>query len=307
MIDNPMDIVIGSINHDGRSLLAPVKDAASEAVMAYSTASITDPSIAETKIYPMLKECEDAVNLIEQQMEVVTKAFRLQQDGSSALRQVKTGVQGLCIHVAHKASDIRAYAARMSIADSVIPSSRLVDTARELSAFVDKLVAIGERIVDTHDGPVRLETEFCRALEDVRDKHLGVHYTRLGGKIKGTIFANRGAVYLLFREILSNSFKYRSSKRLLHISTISIEQNDNIVVTISDNGIGMDQSHCESEIFRPGVRLPEAQQLDRERHTTGQGLGLSIVRRIIAHIKASMKVFSELDKGTKFEIIFSKL
>lgn len=102
-----------------------------------------------------------------------------------------------------------------------------------------------------------------------------------------------------FLNLLSNGIKYNREGGTVTV-TMS-EQGDDLVVEVSDTGIGISQENLPfifDEFFR--VKSKETQ------HLTGTGLGLSIAKRIIEAHNGSMKVVSELGRGTTFSILLPK-
>ena len=86
-----------------------------------------------------------------------------------------------------------------------------------------------------------------------------------------------------------------------------VEANGLVTISIIDNGIGVAPEY-ESEIFRRGFRLPEAVALDSSRRYNGrgQGLGLSIVQRIVDFLNGKIRAIGEPGVGTRFEVSISQ-
>ena len=98
-----------------------------------------------------------------------------------------------------------------------------------------------------------------------------------------------------FTNLISNAIEYNHEGGTVTISTK--EKDNHLVVEISDTGIGISQENLDfifDEFFR--VKTKET------RGITGSGLGLPIVKRIIEAHNGSIKVASELGKGTAFSI-----
>ena len=96
--------------------------------------------------------------------------------------------------------------------------------------------------------------------------------------------------------LISNAIKYRHPDRPGQINISCRKQGDHCVYCVADNGIGVAQSHQE-KIFELFYRLnPET--------ADGQGLGLSIVRGILARHNGRIWLESEPDKGSRFYVTF---
>ena len=75
-------------------------------------------------------------------------------------------------------------------------------------------------------------------------------------------------------------------------------QDENVIVTVEDNGIGMDED-TKQKAFNKFYQQDNKQG-------QGLGLGLTIVKRIIDIANGEIIIDSELGKGTKFTVILPK-
>jgi two-component system phosphate regulon sensor histidine kinase PhoR len=73
------------------------------------------------------------------------------------------------------------------------------------------------------------------------------------------------------------------------------EDGQAVVVEVEDTGIGISPEHMDS-LFRDFFRAPNAKSLSE----TGTGLGLSIVKQAVELHGGSIRVESELGKGSRF-------
>jgi signal transduction histidine kinase len=103
-------------------------------------------------------------------------------------------------------------------------------------------------------------------------------------------------VYLdsVLYNLISNALKYRSPKRPLHLIISSARDLDFCVITVADNGLGMDMTHVGPKIFNLYQRF--------HLNTEGKGLGLFLVRTQMEAMGGSISVTSEVDKGTTFTL-----
>ncbi|MDF3077226.1 MAG: histidine kinase [Sphingobacteriaceae bacterium] len=96
--------------------------------------------------------------------------------------------------------------------------------------------------------------------------------------------------------LLDNAIKY--SKENPHVSIATFNQGKNLVIRVTDQGIGMNKDQL-SRIFEQFYRIPTGNLHD----VKGFGLGLSYVNNIVKRLNGTVKVKSEKDKGSEFEII----
>ena len=99
----------------------------------------------------------------------------------------------------------------------------------------------------------------------------------------------------IIMNLVSNASKFSAEASLIEIKTIC--QNDHIILSIKDQGIGIskeDQKHLMERFFR-GANAGNIQ---------GTGLGLHIVSKYAELLNGTVECKSELEKGTEFVITF---
>ena len=101
--------------------------------------------------------------------------------------------------------------------------------------------------------------------------------------------ANEVEIAQVFENILSNSLKFHSTAPL-QIVVAAEEGNSECLVTISDNGLGVDPRHCD-QIFMPFKRL-------HGNLFPGSGLGLAIADKILRAHQGRIKLESDGQHGT---------
>ncbi len=114
------------------------------------------------------------------------------------------------------------------------------------------------------------------------------------GKMAGCL-ADSVQINQVFSNLIDNALKYRSAERPLIITLSSEEFEEGVRYCVEDNGIGIpaDQQDKIWEIFN---RLnPDT--------VSGEGLGLTMARRMIDRMGGSVWVESEPDVGSRFYVI----
>lgn len=107
-------------------------------------------------------------------------------------------------------------------------------------------------------------------------------------------FGNNDELNQMFSNLVSNSLKYLDPKRPGKISITGRREKDKVTYCIEDNGIGIEKEH-QKKIFEIFHRLnPDDSQ--------GEGLGLTIVNKIVSRHNGKIWVESEPGKGSRFFI-----
>ena len=97
--------------------------------------------------------------------------------------------------------------------------------------------------------------------------------------------------------LLDNAVKYSKDNPEISISTFS--NNNHLTIRVTDKGIGMGKDQL-TRIFDQFYRIPTGNLHD----VKGFGLGLSYVNNIVKRLQGTIRVKSEKDKGSTFEITF---
>ena len=100
----------------------------------------------------------------------------------------------------------------------------------------------------------------------------------------------------MFTNLISNAVRYNVDNGSIFISSKIIDKKF-IKIKISDTGIGIPEKDLNN-IFAEFYRAENAKKVVN----FGTGLGLSFVRQIIENYSGTIKVQSELEKGTVFTI-----
>lgn len=112
-----------------------------------------------------------------------------------------------------------------------------------------------------------------------------------------TYNGNKDIMQHLWMNLISNSIKYNKENGRLNISLKKNSKNE-IVVTISDTGIGMTEEQI-LHIFE------KYYQVEKSKTMQGLGLGLTIVNKIINLVNGKINVTSKLGEGTTFTVILT--
>jgi signal transduction histidine kinase len=104
---------------------------------------------------------------------------------------------------------------------------------------------------------------------------------------------------VVLKNIISNAIRYHNLRQDNPFIKVKVEYtHDKAVITIEDNGIGIDPDHLE-HIFKMFYRADESSK--------GSGLGLYIVKETLDKIGGQVEVKSQLHLGSSFIITIPQL
>jgi len=120
----------------------------------------------------------------------------------------------------------------------------------------------------------------------------------LGSEVKIWMTPEHGLT--VFKELLRNTVLFRSTERTLEIHIeVDIVDEDEVLITFSDNGIGIEDEYHE-QVFGLFKRLNAREDYP------GSGLGLSLVRSIVEAGEGKVSLASTIDKGTQVHLLLPR-
>lgn len=175
---------------------------------------------------------------------------------------------------------------------------RMQAAAERMSKLIDDLLAFSR--VSTRKEPFT-DVDLNNVVEDVLDL-LEIKIQETNADIQCSslpvIKADPSQMRQLLQNIIGNALKFVAEDQtpIIKINSHCDEQeNDKVVITISDNGIGIEPQYLE-KIFTPFQRLH-----GRDSYA-GNGIGLAICRRIVERHQGSISIESTPHHGSSFKI-----
>jgi len=107
------------------------------------------------------------------------------------------------------------------------------------------------------------------------------------------ISGNTGLLLIAFNNLIDNACKFSDGEVIVEFTIME----KCIKIIISDKGIGIPQNELEY-IYQPFKRASNA------KFKSGFGIGLSLANRITELHNATSHVFSTINEGTRFELVF---
>ncbi|MRM82741.1 HAMP domain-containing sensor histidine kinase [Riemerella anatipestifer] len=147
------------------------------------------------------------------------------------------------------------------------------------------------KLPEKEDHPLNLNEEIKNIITIFNNKNIFFHSNQAN-----IIFPlDKSYFTRILNNLITNAIQAESENRKLIIN-IDLEERYNLIrITIEDNGEGMSEDKM-TKIFEPNFTSK----------SSGMGLGLTMVKKMIEEYKGSINVESVLDKGTKFIITIPK-
>ncbi|MCE5256643.1 MAG: PAS domain-containing protein, partial [Spirochaetaceae bacterium] len=250
---------------------------------------ITDREKALRQIRELNSTLEQKVNertaeLRMSNAEMQAFAYSVSHDLRSPLRSIN----GFAELLASQYSDSLDEQGRHDLARIQLAATRMED-------LIDDLVALAK--VSTIDLEKK-RIDIGRIANSITAQYLKENDCRIVAiSIKPSMFAfcDEQAMVILFQSLIDNAFKFTSRNQTTRIEIGS--RNDcapcpgKTVFYVSDNGVGFDMTYYDT-LFQPFHRLHSSSEYP------GNGIGLSIAKRIVGRHDGLIWLESVVDKGT---------
>jgi two-component system sensor histidine kinase/response regulator len=167
------------------------------------------------------------------------------------------------------------------------------EAAQRMSQLIDDLLAFS-RIGRTamHRAPVDLNSLVKAVITELQPeiKNRKVDWTL---QQLPYISGDRPLLHQVFLNLLANAVKYTRTRAEARIQVFAVEQDDEIIVGIKDNGVGFDAAYSD-KLFGVFQRLHSATDFE------GTGVGLANVRRIVQRHGGRTWAESVINEGATF-------
>jgi len=184
---------------------------------------------------------------------------------------------------------------RNGLQEMILKSSEELDEIlKDLSLIIDirnDLYRVREK--------VNLQDEWNKGCSLLGENIKSIYELKVDFTDAPYVFGVRPMIQSIFYNLLSNAIKYQSPDRKLkvHVKSVRLEDNKTLI-SISDNGLGIDLKHHHQNLFKLYKRFHS--------HVTGKGLGLYLVKTQLDTLGATISVQSDADKGTVFHLVFTQ-
>ena len=181
-------------------------------------------------------------------------------------------------------------------------AGRIYDEAQRLITLVEDTIKVSQ--LDEGENPYEWEQldaytvvkDVCGRLKDIAAKK-NVHLYIDGDKTM--LCTVRPILDEIIYNLCDNGIKYNRDD-----GTVSIhlrEMGENVEIRVKDNGIGI-PGEDQNRVFERFYRVDKS----HSKAIGGTGLGLSIVKHGVTFLGGTLKMISEIGKGTEITMIFPK-
>ena len=178
------------------------------------------------------------------------------------------------------------------------------DEIDRLNGLINNIFSIGR----IQSGSVSLDRQMVRTrefLEDVFESiSRGANELEIVFEIDlpdpmKPIYADKSLLSVAFKNLLTNAIKYNREGG--KVSLIAEEQESGLLIRVIDTGVGIPDEDV-GQVFEKFYRSED----DAVRKIAGHGLGLALVKEIIALHGGEIRVQSVLGEGSEFAFFFSR-
>ncbi len=239
----------------------------------------------QQELIAQTKSLEQSVQVVEQKNEELEKfAYIISHDLQEPLRMIT----GFLSQLDHKYGDQLDDKARQYIEFASGGARRM----REILFDLLEYSRIGR--ADHQTEKINL-AELLEDYRSLRKRLISESRTTIQLETPDSIFGYKVPFTQIVYNLLDNAIKY-ARKEVAPIVKITLSpQNGHWRIAVQDNGIGIEEEYFE-RIFTVFQRLHAANEYN------GNGVGLAIVKKTLSTLGGTIRVESELNKGSTFYV-----
>jgi len=184
--------------------------------------------------------------------------------------------------------------------DQVKYASVIFNAGNDLLTLINDILDLSK----IESGKVDMENEQIKVADILKDMEMlfaeiatgkNIKYTTSASNVPKDIYADKGRVEQVLKNLLSNAFKFTPENGSIAINVVPGKKDGTISFCIKDSGIGI-------PVDKQKIIFEAFQQADgsTSRKYGGTGLGLSISRELAAFLGGAITLFSEPGIGSEF-------
>jgi len=243
------------------------------------------------ELFVLSKTINNLLNRIE---DAIEREKQFTSDASHELRTPLTVIKGTLEVLIRKPRESKEYEEKITYCiNEVDHLNSLVDQLLLMARFENEKQNVNKEII--YLNAAVLDVLKLNA-DKINARNINV---MLEAPEEFYIYSDTYLVITILRNIISNAVKY--SKADSKIKILLARENQNIICTVSDHGIGIAKKDLNS-ILNPFFRSESLSHAEIK----GTGLGLFIVKRMTDLLHIKFKIESEINKGTTVLLAFEE-
>jgi light-regulated signal transduction histidine kinase (bacteriophytochrome) len=255
--------------------------------VANNLAAANERHEAEQRIFDLNAELEERVTQRTAQLELANSeleafSYSVSHDLRAPLRHVDGFLEILRANLPEQMNEQAEMAFRC-----------ISDAAKKMSGLIEDLLAFSKMSrTEMHFVPLQMEKMLDKVRQELR---MDIEPRNIQWQIHPLPELNGDPqmMHLVITNLVSNALKYTRPREEARIEIGSLPGENETVIFVRDNGVGFD-SHYTHKLFGVFQRLHSTKEFD------GTGIGLAIVRRIIARHSGRTWAEGKLDEGATF-------
>lgn len=185
--------------------------------------------------------------------------------------------------------------------DDIREYVRLIEQrVKQLDNFISDVLSHSKNLkLEVSSDKINIREVIDKCFSDLSYLLGAEHIEKIINVSQEYFYCDKWRVNEIFRNLISNAIKYHNQEIDNPYIKINIEVMNNLVqIKFQDNGIGIDQDIIP-KVFDMFYRATE--------YSEGSGIGLYIVKNAIEKLGGSVDIYSEIQKGTSFEIVLPNM
>ena len=167
---------------------------------------------------------------------------------------------------------------------------------RSLNQGINSLIQYHE-FIKNNEKETELKTSLHKEINNLFSELENIipEQSTLSLNVEEDIMLSKNCIDTIFRNLITNSIKYKKEDTNLSIKIICYRVNDCYNILYKDNGIGINLNFFKKQIFKKRKRM-------HEKSNNSNGYGLYYTELCVKKLNGKINVYSKPGKGTAFRI-----
>lgn len=248
--------------------------------------------LIKKKLNKALDEKNNAIQ--KQSLLLASKNIKLEQFNYIATHDLKVPISNLEGYYTFLKEDLKTDNAELL--DTVHWMGKSIDQSK---LMISDLIQIIESETRQEDSELIYFEVLAHEILESLNQEIAKRKAQVDLNFEGCTRINYGKVELksIIQNLIGNALKYQSPERSPIINVQTTTKGGYVVLSISDNGMGINLESYSKDLFAPFKRIHTKEE--------GSGIGLYMIKNTVESSGGKIEVKSELGEGTEF-IVYLK-